>query len=202
MIIDQPAAALPETPKGKPAALRVEQVPMSEELKADIARNIAIGRHGSAEAGHIGDFESCQHAVCAAWRIPAPALPVERDRDEAAPSDSMQASTTAESETPSLDLELIKARMALLDTGIARSDFAAVIAEVERLRASAPPVPAGQREEQAKAPDRQKAEVALRVAAIEFAALGAVKDSRDSAGMRANRKLLRAAARYVAAPSK
>lgn len=44
---------------------------------------------------------------------------------------------------------------------------------------------------------KHQAEVALREAAVEFASLGPPKDARDSDGLRANRKLLRAASKIA-----
>jgi hypothetical protein len=49
---------------------------------------------------------------------------------------------------------------------------------------------------------QHRAEVALRTAAYAFVNQGPVKNSRDTDGQRANRRLLQAAKRYVASKEK
>lgn len=46
--------------------ITVTRIPMSDALKASLARHLAIGRHASGEVGHAGAFETCAHAACAA----------------------------------------------------------------------------------------------------------------------------------------
>jgi hypothetical protein len=70
--IDVPTGAATPSP---PPAITVTRVPMSDQWAASLARNLAIGRHASGEAGHAGEFETCVHAACASCRTHTPPQP-------------------------------------------------------------------------------------------------------------------------------
>lgn len=71
-LIDRLIERLSAVPSSPAQPVSVTRIPLSDEWKATVARNLAIGRHGSDEPGHRGEFETCSHAACEAWRIPAP----------------------------------------------------------------------------------------------------------------------------------